>query len=379
MRYDPFIRGAYPVGVRTVTAIDASRGGRALTIEIWYPATERHRGQDLDDATRDVFTFAPELPSYRQSAVRDAAAAIGSFPLLLHTHGAFGYRQVMSGLCTHLASHGYIVASNDVPGNTLEVLMHDVIGQRRGEAPKAPSQQEANRHRWRDASFVIDALVGGVEPEIAARIDASKVGALGQSAGGWTSLGLNSIDARVGATFAMEPLYGTRSPLPVIAELSAWLSVEDWGRPVPTFLLAGEVDPLVMLDDLRDLYARLASPKRFANLKRAGHWHFADNAAVAHETFRKMYLSAFPDPSFDAHALGVAMGPWSELLPERQAADAVNSLCLAHMDAYLKNRVDATAFLDEDLAGTLARRGIDIELAADLTVDDPASAEEVLR
>jgi dienelactone hydrolase len=274
MSYDPFIRGEYPVGVRTITAVDHSRAQRAITIEIWYPAAERYRGQDLDDNTRDTFTFAPELPAGTQSAVRDAESAPGRFPLLLHTHGAFGYRQVMSGVCTHLASHGYVVASNDVPGNTLDVLMHDVIGQRHGEAPKAPSQQAVNRYRWLDAKFVVDALIGGAEPEIAGRIDGTRVGTFGQSAGGWTALGHNSIDRRVGATVAIEPLYGTRSPLPVIAEMAAWLSVEDWGRAVPTLLVAGEVDPLVMLQDLRDLYARLPAPKRWVNVKRAGQWHF---------------------------------------------------------------------------------------------------------
>ena len=168
----------------------------------------------------------------------------------------------------------------------------------------------------------------------------------------------------------MEPPYGTRSSLPALADLGAMLTVEDWGRPVPTVLLAGEVDPIVVLDDMRDLYARLQAPKRFVNVKRAGHWHFADNAELAHETFRKMYLTAFPDPSFDSRALAVAMRPWSELLTEAKAADTARGLCLAHMDAYLKNSRDAMAFLDRDLAGTFAERSIEIELARDVVVQD---------
>ena len=364
MSYNPFIRGPYPVGVRTVTAIDHTRNERELTIEIWYPATEQYRGQDLDDATRDAVTFAPEMPTYLQSAARGAAAAPGRFPLLLHTHGAFGYRQVMSFLCTHLASHGYIVASNDVPGNTMAVLMNDVIAQRRGEPPTAPAQTSIAVQRCPDAKFVIDAVIGGVDPEIAERIDATRIGAFGQSFGGWTSLAMNSSDRRIGAVFAMEPPYGTRSLVPALADLGAMLSVEDWGRPVPTVLLAGELDPIVILDDMRDLYVRLRAPKRFVNVKRTGHWHFADNAELAHETFRKMYLTAFPDPTFDAHALGVAMRPWSELLSEAKAADTVRSLCLAHMDAHLKGQEAAAAFLDRDLTATFERRGIEIETAS---------------
>ena len=362
MSYNPFVRGAYPVGVRTVTATDRTRN-RAFMIEIYYPATEQYRGEDLDDATRDEFAFAPELPRSRQSAVRDAAVAAGSFPLLLHTHGAFGYRQVMSGICTHLASHGYIVASNDVPGNTTAVLMEDVIGQRRGEAPKAASQKSVAEQRPRDAKFVIDAVIGGADPEIAARIAAARIGALGQSAGGFTSLNLNSIDRRIGATVAIEPACGLNSKFPEMVELAKLLVVEDWGRPVPTLLLAGELDPLVMLDDVRDLYARLRAPKRFANVLRAGHWHFADNAEQAHETFRQMYMTAFPDPHIDSRALAEAMRPWSELLSEQKAADVGRSLCLAHMDAYLKDSAAARAFLDGDLAATFAARGTEIETA----------------
>lgn len=363
MSYNPFVRGAHPVGVRTVTATDQSRG-RTFTIEIYYPAMPRYRGQDLDDRTRDRFTFAPEVPEYQQSAVRNAAAAMGLFPLLLHTHGAFGYRQVMSGLCAHLASHGYIVASNDVPGNTLRDLMDDVIAQRSGTGPKAASQKSVAEQRPRDAKFVIDAMIDGVDPEIAIRIDRRRIGALGQSAGGFTSLCLNSVDRRIGATFAMEPACGERSKYPEIVDLAKLLTIDDWGRPVPTFVLAGELDPLVMLADVRDLYARLSTPKRFANLLRAGHWHFADNAENAHESFRKMYEGAFPNPLIDSRALAKAMRPWSELLPEQKAADTARSLCLAHMDAYLKNDARAMAFLDDNITATFARRGIDVEFAA---------------
>ena len=118
MTCDPFMRAANPVGVRTIELRDSAPGGGAETVELWYPATERVRGQDLDPATRDRFTFAPEFPEASQSAVRNAEAARGRFPLIMHNHGAFGHRRVNTTLCTHLASHGYIVASNDVNRNT---------------------------------------------------------------------------------------------------------------------------------------------------------------------------------------------------------------------------------------------------------------------
>ena len=54
-----------------------------------------------------------------------------------------------------------------------------------------------------------------------------------------------------------------------------WLRLDDWERPVPTFVLAAERDAFLMLADLRELCEKLLPPKRFAVLKNAGHWHFA--------------------------------------------------------------------------------------------------------
>ena len=54
MTYDPFKRGSHPVGVRSSTWQDSSRD-QAIDVEIWYPATENHRGQDLENSTQDVF------------------------------------------------------------------------------------------------------------------------------------------------------------------------------------------------------------------------------------------------------------------------------------------------------------------------------------
>src|SRR5438067_620679 len=42
--YDPFARGPFPVGVRT---LHLSRGARELPCELWYPATPANFGLDL--------------------------------------------------------------------------------------------------------------------------------------------------------------------------------------------------------------------------------------------------------------------------------------------------------------------------------------------
>lgn len=363
MSYDPFARGPVPVGVRTIELCDASRGDRKLTVELWYPATEAYRGQDLDDATRDRFVIAPGVPDGVQNAVRGAAPAAGRYPLIFYSPGANAYRCVSADLCTHLASHGYIVAANDVPGNTAADLMRDVYAAARGEPASRPSQDAVNEQRPTDVFFLIERILAGAEPSLAAYIDPEQVGTCGQSSGGFTSLRLNSIDRRPKAVFAMSPLWGEHSLVPQVVRIAKWLRVDDWERSVPTFLLAAELDPLVMLDDLRGLFNKLQPPKRFAVLKNAGHWHFLDGAELYHETQRQQYLSgSFPDPEIDALALAEAMRPFAELCPAWHATVMMRALCLAYMDEHLKGNPAARAFLDGDLVGTFAARGIKVAI-----------------
>src|SRR5437764_6494272 len=80
--YDPFARGRFPVGVRTIEARDTARN-RLFPCEIWYPAAAQHAGQDLAPPTQDVFTDRPGDAPRSQTAVRDAAAQPGSHPLIL--------------------------------------------------------------------------------------------------------------------------------------------------------------------------------------------------------------------------------------------------------------------------------------------------------
>ena len=110
--YDPFVRGRFSVGVRTIQALDAVRN-RLFPCEVWYPAAAEHAGQDTGLATQDVFTEPPGDTPRRQMAVRDAAARPGSYPLIIFSHSSGGRRRQSTFLCTHLSSHGYIVAALD--------------------------------------------------------------------------------------------------------------------------------------------------------------------------------------------------------------------------------------------------------------------------
>src|SRR6266508_2439885 len=112
VEYDPFVRGRFPVGVRTIQERDTTRD-RFFSCEIWHPAGPQYAGQDLSPATQDVFPFPARNETRSQMAVRDAAAQPGSYPLIIYSHHSGGSRRSATFLCTHLSSHGYVVAALD--------------------------------------------------------------------------------------------------------------------------------------------------------------------------------------------------------------------------------------------------------------------------
>jgi len=365
MTYDPFARGEYAVGVRTIEVNDAAISNRPVPVELWYPADDVHRGQDFDDALRDRFEIAPGLPTASQHAVRDAKAAGDACSLFFYFHGGYGQRRECSHLCTHLASHGYVVASPNFPGDN----MADLIPSDGAEAAVAKTPiDESARRRPGQASRFIDLILRADLPA-GLDVDPARIGAGGISMGGFTSLAVNSIDARLGAVFPMCPMFGERSLTPQVRRLQKLLRVDNWQRPVAALVLTGALDPLVNVEDIRQLYGLMASPKRLVVLHKAGHMHFADNAEFGHEWYRKGYLSGgWPDPEIDGIALGTAMRPFSELCTEAQSGGTARALCLAHMDAHLTGRRDARAFLDGDLATTFAAAlGVDVEVRTEMS------------
>ena len=361
MNYDPFVRGPQPVGVCTMNVNHEALADRPVAVELWYPARRSYRGGDLGDRSRDQFTIAPGLPTAFQSAVRDAEAEPGARPLFLYLHGGYGHRREMTHLTTHLASHGYLVAAADFPGdNIVDLVPRDGAD---AVVTRTPIDESA-RKRPRQASVFLDLLLKAPLPT-GLSVNAGLIATGGMSMGGFTALAINSIDARVAAVVAICPMYGTRSLVPQVKRLDGLLRTDDWPRPVPTFILTGELDPFVNVEDVRLLYEELAGPKDLVVVGRAGHLHFADGAATTHEQFRLGYLSgAFSDPELQGSAgvrLGEAMRPFADLLTEEQAGSTARALCLAHLDARLRHSRDAKAFLESDIALAFASRGIAAE------------------
>ena len=355
MTYDPFLRGSLPVGVRTFQWSDPARNDRPLAVETWYPATDVHRGQDLAEVTRDHYELIPGFPPGWQEAVRDAASRVGSFPLVVFSHGFGAHRRQSSFLCTHLASHGYVVAAMDHTGNTIMEMVQMMMAAQMGAAePPDPAAilSEIIPARPADVSFVIDRLLAGAAEGLPG-IDAERIGMSGHSFGGWTTLMVAGRDRRIRAALPLAPAGGW-SPLPS-RPLTDALDFA-WGRDVPTLFLVADSDTILPLRGMRELLARTSSTKRMVILANADHMHFCDQIEQIHELFRLM-----PPPIFDqvVHAIK----PITELSAPEGAYRFTRGLGLAHMDAHLRGVEPAARFLAGDLIDVLRSQGVAATLA----------------
>ncbi len=351
MAYDPFVRGPFPVGVRT---IDTQRGPRMLPLELWYPATDEYAGQDVAPETRDTYELIPGLPSTWQDAVRDATARRGRFPLVAFSHGYGSHRRQSTFLCTHLASHGYVVAAVDHTGNTVINILELVMSLQMGGRVPAPEPvlREFIELRPLDVSFTIDRVLA----ELDGRVDPERIGMAGHSFGGWTTLAATARDARIRAALPLAPAGGA-SELPVDPLVASSVSLR-WAREVPTLFIVADRDTLLPLAGMRQIYERTPSPKRMVVLKNADHMHFCDRVEEIHELFRLMPQ----DPLFAA--VQQAVPPISELCPGEHTNLAIRGLGLAHMDAHLRGDAAAAGFLAGDLRAALAARGVAVDVTS---------------
>ena len=352
--YDPFIRGPFPVGVRTFQLHDAARN-RDFPCEIWYPAATQHTGQDLDPNTQDRFTSWSSGVEQRQAAVRDAAPLPGLHALIIFSHHSGGHRRAATFLCTHLSSHGYVVAALDHS----EVIAPE-LARRNDESveQKKARWQAVIESRVPDVRFLLDRLLHSGNQDLGLELDASRIGIVGHSFGGWTALAAPEIDSRIRAVVALAP-GGASNPRPGILPVKLTFQ---WKRGVPALYLVAANDVALPLAGMYELFERAPVPKQMMILRRADHLHFIDNVEHAHEAFRTAPMPA------EVAEMQKEMLPMSELCSGEQAHLWIRGLTLSHMDATLKDRHEAQLFLAGDIEGEMARRGVDVILDKGLPV-----------
>jgi hypothetical protein len=248
---DPAERGPWPVGARTVM-ID----GRV--VEVWYPAV-------LDSeagAEPVVYDIRDQLPESEQGKISDADnpwqtcdcfgelpldEEHGPYPAIVFVHGTASFRTQSLPQMVHWASRGFVVLAADHPG----LRLGDTLGSLCG-SPMVPQDLRGD----------IEAILAAVRGETAAleafgdRIDASRIGMAGHSAGG------NAISS-----------FGDEAQ--VLVPMAA--GGTDFGRALlSTLVLGGTDDSVVQYMQQRNGYASSPSPKRFVGIEGAGHLSFSE-------------------------------------------------------------------------------------------------------
>jgi predicted dienelactone hydrolase len=355
MSYQPAARGPFPVGVRSIKLTDPERDGRRLWTELWYPADERHRGQDLTRSTNDKYEIMAGMPGLAaawQQAVRDATPRGQAGPLVAFSHGFGSHRRQSTFLCSHLASHGYLVAAPDHLGNTVRDVGQLIMGAvGAGRVPKLyeamPAVVEA---RPLDLSAVIDQLTSRSVEGVPALDSERSVGVVGHSFGGWTALVAAGRDTRVGACVALAPA-GGKSTIP--GRGLRQIVERECTRPVATLVVAAEFDSLLPLSGVRELVRLLPEPARLLVLGRADHMHFCDYPKATHEMLRKLLAKPVAAPIAQMLLSG-DLRPFSDLAREEPALAAVRAVTLAQLDAELRQDVRAKHFLEQALPAVVA-------------------------
>lgn len=270
-------------------------------------------------------------------------------------HGWAGYRHESTFIGTHLASHGYLVVSPDIVSSTFADVdaFLDSVGDR-GE----PAELEAHFtsiafNRKGDVSFLVDSAMRHFD------LDQVDVGITGVSFGGWMSLDAPALDPRIAASVPMCPA-GGRGQIDdgVLASLLGW----NWLRDVPTLMLSADRDSLLPLYSQLELLRRIpSSDKRMVVLADADHNHFVDDIDTGQQPLREFVgrvAQLFPSGPGDWASVARSVSVAEDLCAGAPAQLAWRGLITAHMDAHLRDKVQARELLRIPLDRVLADRGV---------------------
>lgn len=338
--------GPLPVGVRSLR-FDAAPG-RSLELRIWYPA--KMAGAPTRYSHMLAFT-PPGIPApfvWDGIATVDAAPAMGAkLPLLVFSHGLNRWSTFMSGMAENLASKGYMVASID---------HDDRLASNPATYPLAIAAAVTRRAADQRAAIAwLTNFAKGTDP-LAARIDATNLGLVGYSMGGYgvlPTLGAGhdpkgALLAKV-PTRGMEPVLEGVAPVPGVraaaliapfggrADVRAFSAAGLAGVRVPSLWIVGDEDDIVGADGVQFLHdAAINSDRRLLVFANARH-----------------NLGGNPPPE-SAPDTGVLRDWMGEPVWRKDMADAVVFRSLtAFFDLTLKGDAGKAAWLDADEKGAL--------------------------
>ncbi|MHA1474817.1 MAG: alpha/beta hydrolase family protein [Promethearchaeota archaeon] len=355
-KYNPFNRGPFPVGVITQNFHDPKRN-RTLPTEIWFPATDEFKNKDFDEATKDKYLMG-DIPS-SQNAVRDADIHERFYPLIVFSHGHGAHRRLTSHLCTHLASHGYIVAAPDHLGNTFLDLLNYRAQIQKGTPPNLEElDRQIFMNRPSDIKFIIDCMTSDKVKIPLKMIDVNSIGVAGYSYGGWTILMAASTDKRISAALPIASIGGNVPESSEPNPLSQSLNL-DWKHNIATLYLAAQNDTIVDARSIYDMFKRTLQPKSMIALLDADHFHFCKEAELSHNLIQQQPELFFGDTPL-AKKIKEKMSPFDKLCSAEEGHAFLQGLGLTHMDAHLKKNSNAIEILSGDIVGFMAEYEVNV-------------------
>lgn len=305
--------GPYPVG-HTMLELAAESGTSALVLDVWYPSD----GTTGPLARYDLIPGVIGVDSSR--AVDGVPAADGRFPLVVYSHGSGAFRFIATFFTEILASHGYVVAAVDHPGDTI------VDAFIRGGDPA--DLEVASRARVGDLERVIDALVAGPIP-LTDSVDGGSIVLAGHSLGGVGVIATAVVDDRIDAVIAMDPTWS-------LLDSSERAEVD-----IPMLTLwgtAGDSDGSHRTESVH------GGPWYRVDLESAPHGGFSD--ACAYAPLVPGWLAAGAPPEIEPYMNDVIAETCSPgLMAPQRLHDLVVGYSITFLDRVLDDDPDADALL----------------------------------
>ncbi len=355
-KYNPFNRGPFSVGVITQNFHDSKRN-RTLPTEIWFPAIDEFKKKDFDETTKDKYLMG-DIPS-SQNAVRDADIRDGFYPLIVFSHGHGAHRCLTSHLCTHLASHGYIVAAPDHLGNTYLDLLSYKEQILKGTPPNIEELgRQIFMNRPSDIKFIIDCMTSDKVKIPLKMIAVNSIGVAGYSYGGWTILMAASSDSRISAALPIASIGGNIPESTEPNPLSQILNL-NWKHNIATLYLAAQNDTIVDVRSIYDMFKRTLEPKSMVVLNNADHLHFCKEVESTHNLIQQQPELFYGDVPL-TKKIKEKMHPFEKLCSAEEGHAFLQGLGLAHMDAHLKKNSNAIEIFSGDIFDFMAENNVDV-------------------
>jgi len=308
----PEITGSYEVATAKYTWTDSSRvdefsqsgENRALTVEFWYP----------DNADK-------------------------TYPLVVFSHGAFGFSGSNYSTFAELASNGYVVASightyqafytmdtsgkltivnNDFIKRASEInAVHDTLH----EEEIFNTTQEWMKLRTDDENFVLNKILSecknAEEDTLFSTINPEKIGLMGHSLGGATSAQIGRERTDIDAVIVLD---GTMLGEEIAFENNA-VVLNDTPYPIPLLNVYAEDHYTNSIELVGDAY---------------NNFYATQNAVCAYETvFKDAGHLNFTDLPLFSPTLAKMLGVGT--IDERYCIETMNEVVLEFFDSYLKD------------------------------------------